>query len=143
MTNVFIADDQPHIRQAIKELLSANPEITVVGEASNGQQVLDQLDGKDWDVVVLDISMPKRDGLSTLAELKRKRPNLPVLMLSMHSEQQFGQKAIRAGADGFLTKYKAPEHLAEAIIKLTHGQKFFSPEMAKMLYGKQRFENQD
>ncbi|MGH2524907.1 MAG: response regulator, partial [Anaerolineales bacterium] len=114
MTKVLIADDHAVVRQGLRQILREVPEMTQVGEALNGQEVLDKIRTEEWDAVVLDISMPGRSGLDVLKELKHDHPKLPVLVLSMHAEDQFAVRLLRAGAAGYLTKESAPEELVKA-----------------------------
>ena len=115
------------------QILSDEADIAVVGEAQNGREVLELVRQESWDAVVLDIAMPGRGGLDTLSELKRLYPKLPVLMLSIHSEDQFGVRALQAGADGYLNKESAPDELVNAIKKIIKGGKYVSPTLAEKL----------
>jgi DNA-binding NarL/FixJ family response regulator len=105
----------------------------MVGEAQNGTEVLDLVRTQEWDTLVLDIAMPGRGGLDTLKEVKRLYPALPVLMLSMHPEDQYGVRALRAGAAGYVNKESAPDELIRAIRKITAGGKYVSPALAEKL----------
>lgn len=133
MTKVLIADDHAVVRQGLRQILREVPEMTQVGEALNGQEVLDKIRTEEWDAVVLDISMPGRSGLDVLKELKHDHPKLPVLVLSMHAEDQFAVRLLRAGAAGYLTKESAPEELVKAIRKVVSGGKYVSPSLAEKL----------
>jgi len=133
MIRVLIADDHAVVRQGLKQILGDTPEMVVAGEATNGQEVLDKVRAEAWDVVVLDISMPDRSGLDILKELQSERPKLPVLVLSMYSEDQFAVRVLRAGARGYLTKDSAPDELVKAIRKVVGGGTYVSGFLAEKL----------
>ena len=133
MINVLIADDHTVVRQGLKQILSEDPQLTVVGEAVDGNEVLTALETLKVDALVLDITMPGRNGLDVLKEVKRKRPTLPVLVLSMHPEDQFAIRILRAGAAGYITKESAPEELVGALRKVCSGGKYVSPQLAEKL----------
>ena len=128
---VLIADDHPIFRAGLKETLAKDPEVKVIGEAEDGHKALALTRKQRWDVVVLDIRMPGRDGLEVLQELRRERPKLPVLVLSAHPEDQLALRFLRAGAAGYLTKEKAPEVLLAAIRKVVAGGKYISEALAE------------
>lgn len=128
---VLIADDHPIFRAGLKEILSKDEEVELIGEAENGHKALDLARKSRWDVVVLDITMPGKGGLEVLQELRRERPKLPVLVLSAHPEDQMALRLIRAGASGYLTKDQAPKVLLTAIRKVLHGQKYVSESLAE------------
>src|SRR4030042_1749971 len=107
MIKVLIADDHPIVRQGLKQILLEEADIEVFGEAQNSQEVLDLVRHQDWDIVILDITMPGRGGLDVLKELKTQHPKLPILVLSMHPEDQYAKRALKAGAAGDLTKGSA------------------------------------
>ncbi|MFZ0928415.1 MAG: response regulator transcription factor [Syntrophobacteraceae bacterium] len=130
---VLIADDHAIVRRGLKLILSEEFSRIIFGEARNGQEVLDHVWKQDWDIVVLDITMPGRSGLEVLRELKQLRPKLPVLILSMHSEDQFGMRVLKAGAAGYMTKENVPEELVKAIRKVLAGGKYISPGLAEQL----------
>jgi two-component system, NarL family, invasion response regulator UvrY len=130
---VLVADDHAIVRRGLKLILSEEFERVVVGEAQNGKELIEQIEKDDWEVVVLDITMPGRSGLDLLKEIKRLRPQLPVLILSMHSEDQFAVRAFKAGAAGYMTKEKAPEELVKAIRKVLAGGKYVSATLAETL----------
>ena len=133
MIHVLVADDHPLLRSGLKHVLEQEPDIAPPGEAEDSEQVLQLIEGKDWDVVVLDIAMPGRNGLETLQEIRKRKPTLPVLILSMHSEDQFAVRAIKAGASGYLTKNNAPGELVRAIRRVLSGKKYVSPALADAL----------
>lgn len=133
MYKILIADDHPIVRRGLRQILSDEPDMKSVGEAQNSREVLDAVRQQHWDAVVLDITMPGRGGLDILSELKRLHPNLPVLILSIHPEDQFGVRALKAGADGYLNKESAPEQLVDALRKIIKGRKYVSPTLAERL----------
>jgi two-component system invasion response regulator UvrY len=133
MIKVLIADDHPIVRQGLRQILSEIPDMVVAGEAVNGQEALDQVGAGGWDVLVLDITMPDRSGLDILKELKHQQPHLPVLVLSIHAEEQFAVRLLKAGASGYLTKENAPDELVKAIRKVVGGGKYVSQTLAESL----------
>ena len=133
MIKVLIADDHAVVRQGLKRILQDTHGMVVAGEAVNGQEVLKKVRAEAWDVVILDISMPGHSGLDILKELEHERPKLPVLVLSMHSEDQFAMRVLRAGASGYLTKDSAPDELVKAVRKVARGGKYVSPLLAEKL----------
>jgi two-component system invasion response regulator UvrY len=133
MIRALIADDHAVVRQGLKQILGDTPEMLVAGEATNGQEVLDKVRAEPWDVVVLDISMPDRSGLDVLKQLRSERPKLPVLVLSMHSEDQYAVRVLKAGASGYLTKDSAPDELVKAIRKVVSGGRYVSSLLAEKL----------
>jgi two-component system, NarL family, invasion response regulator UvrY len=130
---VLIADDHAVFRRGLKETLAEAFSAVVFGEARTAQEALDHVRRQNWDVVILDISMPGKSGLDILDELKRLRPKLPILLLSMHPEQQFARRALKAGAAGYLTKDGVPEELKEAIKKIVGGGRYVSATLAEKL----------
>jgi two-component system, NarL family, invasion response regulator UvrY len=133
MVRVVIADDHAIVRQGLIHILSNISGITVTGEAVDGQQALEQIRSQPCDVLVLDLSMPGRSGFDILRELKHEHPDLPVLVLSIHSEEQFAVRILKAGASGYLTKESAPDELVQAIRKVAGGGKYISPNLAEAL----------
>ena len=105
----------------------------MLGEAQNSQEVFELIRKQDWDIVVLDITMPGRGGLDVLKEVKHERPKLPVLMLSVHPEDQYAVRALKAGAAGYMTKESAPEELVRAIRKILRGGKYVSSTLAEKM----------
>ena len=128
---ILIADDHPIFRAGLKEILAKEKDVELIGEADNGHKALELALKQRWDVVVLDITMPGKDGLEVLHELRRERPKLPVLVLSAHPEDQLALRLIKAGAAGYLTKDKAPEVLLTAIRKVLDGGKYVSESLAE------------
>lgn len=133
MIKILIADDHAVFRRGLKEILEEDSDMSIAGEAANGHQVLDKIRTADWDVVILDLSMPGKGGLDTLIDLKRQRPKLPVLVLSMHSEDQYAARVLRSGASGYLTKEAAPDELVRAVKKVVAGGKYVSSYLAERL----------
>ena len=133
MIKVLVVDDHPIVRQGLKQILSEEPDMAVLGEARNSQEVLELVHNQDWDIVVLDITMPGRGGLDVLKEVRHERPKLPVLMLSVHPEDQYAVRTLKAGAAGYMTKESAPEELVQAIRKILHGGKYVSSTLAEKL----------
>ncbi len=133
MIRVLIADDHAILRRGLREILTRDLKGVVCGEAENAQQVLAQVQDRNWDLVILDITMPGRSGVDVLKDLKRMRPKLPILVLSMHTEEQYGKRVLKAGAGGYLNKESAPEELIKAIRKLLGGGRYVSPALAERL----------
>ena len=133
MIRILIADDHAIVRRGLKHIVSEQPDMTVDGEAENARQVLDLVRTDKWDVIVLDINMPGRSGLEVLKELRREHPKLPVLVLSVHPEDQYGVRVLKAGAAGYLTKDSAPDELVQAIRKVHRGGKYVSASRAEVL----------
>ncbi len=133
MIRILIADDHAVVRRGLRQTVSEEPDMTVVGEASNAQELLSLARRVPWDVAVLDISMPGRSGLDALKELRQEWPRLPVLVLSMHPEDQYALRTLRIGAAGYLTKESAPEELVKAIRKAVSGGKYVTPSLAEKL----------
>ena len=133
MIRVLIADDHAVVQQGLKQILGDTPEMLVAGEATTGQEVLDKVRAETWDVVILDISMPDRSGLDILKQLRSERPKLPVLVLSMHSEDQYAMRVLKAGASGYLTKDSAPDELVKAVRKVVSGGRYVSAFLAEKL----------
>ncbi len=133
MIKILIADDHPIVRKGLKEIIEVTPDMMVGDEASNGQEALEKVRKSDLDVVLLDISMPGRSGLDLLKELKSEKPELSVLILSMHPEEQYAVRVLKAGASGYLTKESAPDELIAAIKKASIGRKYVSSSLAEKL----------
>lgn len=133
MIKILVADDHPIVRQGFKQILSEYPDMTVADEAGNGKEVLSKVAKKEYDIVLLDISMPGRNGLDILKELKTKKPKLPVLVLSIYPEDQYAVRVLKLGASGYLTKESVPEELVAAIRKVARGRKYVSSYLAEKL----------
>ena len=133
MIKILIADDHSIVRHGLRKIVDYDPEMKVIGEANNGAELLSLIREETVDVVILDISMPGRNGLETLKDLKRLYPALPVIILSIHPEDQYAVRAFRAGASGYMTKESAPEELVKAIRVAYQGGKYISPLVAGLL----------
>lgn len=133
MIKILIADDHAIVREGLKQIVAEEPDLTVAGEARNAAEALELVRRQPWDVVILDITMPGRSGLEVLREMTRERPRLPVLVLSMHAEDQFAVRVLQAGAAGYITKASAPQELLAAIRKVASGGKYISPTLADKL----------
>jgi DNA-binding NarL/FixJ family response regulator len=133
MIRVLLADDHAVVRAGLREILADTGDIVVAGEATNGQEVLAQVRGQEFDVAVLDMSMPGRSGLELIKLVKDAKPQLRILILSMHSEQQYAVRAVKAGASGYLTKESAADELVAAIRRIAAGGAYVSPETAERL----------
>lgn len=130
---VLIADDHAIVRQGLRQILSDTPDLTVAGEADNGVQAVQMVRSSEWDVVLMDVSMPDRNGIDALKLIKKEFPRLPILILSMYPEEQYAIRALKAGAAGYLTKQSAPELLVTAIRQVAGGKKYVSPSLAEEL----------
>jgi DNA-binding NarL/FixJ family response regulator len=130
---VLLADDHAIVRAGLKEILTDAGDITVAGEAANGQEAMARVRGEDYDVAVLDMSMPGRSGIELIKQMKDEKPKLRILVLTMHSEEQYAVRALKAGASGFLTKEAAADQLVAAIRKIAGGGAYVSPETAERL----------
>ena len=133
MINILIADDHLIVREGIKRIIDDTAGLHTAAEASSGQETLELIWKNKYDLILLDISMPGQNGLQTLKEIKKHDKDLPVLMLSMHAEQQYAMRAIKAGASGYLTKDSASTQLVKAIRKINDGRKYISQEVAELL----------
>jgi len=131
--NILIVDDHPIVREGLKQIISETSDMTVADEAGNGRETLDLVRKKEYDLLLLDISMPGRSGLEILKELKSEYPKLPVLILSIYPEEQYAVRAFRAGASGYLTKASAPNELISAIRKIVSGGRYVSESLAEKL----------
>ena len=130
---ILIADDHPFIRRGIKQIVADELPGSVLGEAQTCPEVLQSVRNGAWDLVVLDLAMPGGDGLEVLRQIKASKPKLPVLVLTMHTEDQFGVLVMREGAAGYLTKRAAPDELVKAIRKISEGSKYITSTLAEKL----------
>ena len=130
---ILIADDHEVVRKGLKVVLEEHPELEVVSEAKNGNEVLEIVRKTKVDIVLLDFDMPEKNGLDTLIELKSMKPKLPVIILSIFSENHYGTRFLKAGASGYLGKASASERLVEAVRKVAGGGKYISPEFTDKL----------
>ena len=133
MIKLLVADDHAIVRQGLRQILADVPDIVVEDEASNGKETLFHALNKDYDILLLDISMPDSNGLDILNELRSKKPDLKVLILSMHPEEQYAIRALKAGASGYLNKDTLPDELLTAIRKVVLGRKYVSASLAEKL----------
>lgn len=130
---ILIADDHAVVRRGLRQILAEAFKRSVFGEAANTTEVLDLVWKEPWNIVILDLTMPGGSGLDVLKEIKRARPKLPVLMLSMHPEDQFAVRLLKAGASGYMTKESAPEELVGAVNKAIAGGRYVSLPLAEKL----------
>ena len=133
MTRVLVVDDHSLFREGLKQIIAETPDLRVTGEAVGGHDALRAIEGHTYDVVVMDLSMPEGSGLEALMQLRSYAPDLPVLILSMHPEQQYGVRVLKAGACGYLSKDAAPDHLIEALRKVAAGGRYVTPTVAERL----------
>jgi two-component system invasion response regulator UvrY len=130
---ILIVDDHAIVREGLKQILSDDENLVVAGEAENASEALQLAREKDFDLVLLDISLPDRDGLELLETLKKAHPKLSILMLSMYRETQYAVRAIKSGASGYLNKQSAPDQLVSAIKQVVTGRKYITPSVAEAL----------
>lgn len=131
MIRILIADDHSIVRQGLKTIVSVVDDILVVGEAVSGGQVLEFMAEREVDLIVLDMSMPGVSGVNLITRIRAQHPGLPILVLSMHNEPQIAMRALKAGADGYLTKDNEPEILLDAMRKVAAGGRFVDPVLAE------------
>ena len=134
MIRVLVADDHTIVREGLKQILAKSGDLVVAGEAANGNDVLKMVREQLWDVLVTDMSMPGRSGIELIKLVKEARPKLPVLVLSMYSEEQYAVRVIRAGASGYLNKESASEQLVIAIRKVAAGGVYVSAAVSEALF---------
>lgn len=137
--NILIADGHSVVREGLKQILANEFSNAQFGEAANGTEILKEIKNKTWDILIMDINMPGRDGLEILLQLKNENVNIPVLILSMHPEEHMALRAFKAGAYGYLTKEFAGNELINAINKVLNGKKYITPSIAEQLL--QQIEN--
>jgi two-component system invasion response regulator UvrY len=133
MINVLITDDHPVVRRGIRQILEDDEGIGLVHEAGDGKELFDRLNEQIYDVILLDISLPGRSGLDLIGQIKKIQSSAAILILSIHSEEMYAIKALKAGAAGYLTKTSAPEELITAIIKVSKGERYISVSLADSL----------
>lgn len=133
--DVLIADDHAIIRDGLRKILADTDDLVVAGEAANGLAVLEQIRAREFNLLVLDISMPGRNGLELIKQVRSERPKLPILVFSMHPEEQYAVRAIRAGASGYLSKEGDTDLLLPAMRRVAEGGLFIGPNVAELLAG--------
>lgn len=133
MIEVIIADDHPIVRAGLKQIIMEENDITVSRECANGPDLLNQVRRRDFDVVLLDLTMPGMEGIDVLKQLKIEKPHLPVIILTIHPETQYALRILKAGAAGYLTKTSAADELINAIRKVHHGGKYISTTLAEKI----------
>ena len=133
MIRIVLADDHTIVREGLKQLLGAAGDLEVVGEAQNGHEVIERIRALDFDLLLLDMSMPGKSGIELIKQVRSEKPRLRILVLSMHEEHQYAVRAIRAGASGYLTTESASRALVEAIRKVAAGGAWISAEVAQQL----------
>jgi two-component system, NarL family, invasion response regulator UvrY len=124
--SVLIADDHTIVRQGLRRILSLTPDIQVQGEAANGRELMEQIRRQDWDVILLDMSMPGRSGIDLIKQIKHEKPKQRILVLTMHAEEQYVARAFKAGVTGYLTKEGADTELVAALRKVACGNTYMS-----------------
>lgn len=133
MIRVLIVDDHAIVRHGLRQIVSETDDIRVEGEAENSAQAIREMRERNFDVVLLDISLPDKNGIETLKQIRREWPSVAVLMLTTHAEDEFGVRAIKAGAAGYLTKQSAASQLVTAVRQVSAGRKYISPSLAEEL----------
>jgi DNA-binding NarL/FixJ family response regulator len=130
---ILVTDDHAVVRLGVKQILTENLPLAVLGEAANGLELLDALRTQHWDLLILDIGLPGRSGLELMPEIKRISPGIRVLILTMHGEEHFALRLLKSGVAGYLTKERAPDELVEAVTKIIGGGKFISSYLAERI----------
>ena len=133
MTKIVIVDDHAIVRKGLREILADSPDLVVAAECSTGQDLLGLIEHEEFDLVLLDISMPGRNGLDILKQLKSSKPHLSVLILTMHPEEQYAIRALKSGANGYITKESAPDELVTAVRKVSGGGRYVSSLLAEKI----------
>lgn len=133
MIKIMVADDHAIVREGLKRIITSSGDMTVVGEAADGAEVMQQVRGSDFEVLVLDLSMPGRSGMELIKLVHNEKPRLRILVLSMHQELQYAVRAIKSGANGYLTKDAAPLQLLQVLRKIAAGGAFISADVAEQL----------
>lgn len=130
---VFVADDHALFREGVKALLAEESDLAVAGEAGTAKETLHRIRSEPWDILLLDISLPDGSGIDLLRQIRPHKPDLPILILSMHPEEQYAVNLLRAGANGYITKDAVPQQVVQAIRTLLQGRKYISPTVANIL----------
>jgi len=133
MLRILVTDDHPVVRQGIMRIIEDTPDMKVTGEAESGYELVKRIKEQDYDLILMDISMPGSDGLEVIREVKKLKPHIPVLILTIHPEKYYGLRMLQAGASGYLTKQNAPFELIEAIRKVSQGGMYISNSLAQLL----------
>jgi len=133
MIKVFIADDHPLVRKGVKEILEEEIDLKVIGDAAYPHEVLEGIQKEEPDILVTDLTMPGRSGLDLISDIRQLFPKLPILVLTMHPEERFAVRALKAGAYGYLTKDSKPEELIKAVRQVVTGRKYITPSLAEKL----------
>jgi two-component system, NarL family, invasion response regulator UvrY len=133
MIRIIIADDHAVVRKGLKQIFDETLDLMVTDEANSGDELLEKIQKNEYDIVILDISMPGKDGLDTLKELKAIKPNLPVLIFTIFPEEQYAVRVLKAGASGYVNKEEETDTLIEAIRKVSKGRKYISSDLAELL----------
>jgi two-component system invasion response regulator UvrY len=133
MIRILVADDHTIVREGLKQIFLDTRDMVVADEARNAQEAIKRVEDEDYDIVLLDISLPGRSGLDVIKQIKLIKPELPVLVLSMHPEEQYAIRSLRAGASGYLTKESASRELIEAIRKVARGKKYITSSLAEKI----------
>ena len=133
MAQILIADDHAVVRRGVKQILEEEPGLKVLGQATNGYEVIQNIQEKNWDILILDITLPDRNGLDVLKEVKSLRPDLPVLILSIHPEEEFASRALKLKASGYVAKGSVPEELVLATKMILKGHRYISPSLTEKI----------
>jgi DNA-binding NarL/FixJ family response regulator len=133
MIRVFVADDHAVVRRGIKQILAEEKDMTVVGEAADAEEIIKKMYDEHWDVLILDITMPGKNGLDAMIEIKQRKPDLKVLILTMYPEQEIAIRALKTGASGYLNKDSVPGELIKAVRKVYGGGRYISSSLAESI----------
>ncbi|MEI7989253.1 MAG: response regulator transcription factor [Chloroflexota bacterium] len=133
MLKILIVDDHAIVRKGVKQILESENDLAIISEAQNGLEALQMSRDQNWDLIILDINLPEQSGLDVLKELHYKYPKLPILIMSMFSEDQYAIRVLKSGASGYLNKQSVPEELVKAVKKISAGGKYVSDSMAELL----------
>jgi len=141
MAQILIADDHAVVRRGVKQILEEEPGLKVLGQATNGYEVIQNIQEKNWDILILDITLPDINGLDVLKEVKSLRPDLPVLILSIHPEEEFAIRALKLKASGYVAKGSVPEELVLATKMILKGHIYISPSLTEKIAGYLELDN--